>query len=382
MKKFIVALFAIATFAISGCSDNEPTTIEVDSSTLSGTAARGAPIEGTVTVKGAAGNELDIVTGTNGSFTINVLGLTAPFMLKVMPSDGTETFYSFATASGQTVNITQATNLVLFLAGNEADLAAIYNNWDGTAFSAAEVTTAEALVRANLETQMTAAGLDVSAFNIFSTAFSADSTGFDAVLDNLAITVDGVNGTFTFDAGNGTPFDNTLAPPAPANAISIITASGGQHVLNGIYRTDCYNSGGIDGRIDTVTITGTTWVNSSVIYGNDDTCQTLTASGAVTATMVKGADKSISGWLNGGDVAPAAEGGGVLSDTETVTAFTLTVTAVNDPGDALYGGNISLGLVAPSFYVFDDTNSPDTFKMWRDKDGDSASASDPFIIQE
>ncbi len=216
MKKIVVTmLFALSAFAfISGCSnDSTPAP-----TTLTGTAATGAPIDGTVTVKDANGVEKNIATGVDGSFTLDVAGMTAPYLLRVMPSSG-PTLYSYASQNGQTVNLTPTTNLAMNLAASPTTLDAMYADWDGTAVTATQVATAEGTVRANLVTQMEAAKLDAATFNLFTTAFTADSTGIDGVLDNITITVDTTTGDYTFDDGDGnTVLDVSATPPAPPTA--------------------------------------------------------------------------------------------------------------------------------------------------------------------
>ena len=52
--------------------------------TLSGTAAAGAPIaSATITVKDKYGALKTIETGTDGKYSVDVTGMTAPFLLKV-----------------------------------------------------------------------------------------------------------------------------------------------------------------------------------------------------------------------------------------------------------------------------------------------------------
>lgn len=240
MKKIVVTmLFALSAFALmSGCSsDSTPAP-----STLTGTAATGAPIDGTVTIKDAKGVEKDIATGIDGSFTLDIAGMTPPYLLKIMPSSG-PTLYSYASQNGQTVNLTPTTNLAMFLAAGKTDLDTMYTGWDGTAVTAAQVATAEGTVRANLITQMEAAGLNVASYDLFATPFTADSTGIDGVLDNLIVTVDSGAGSFTFTDGSGTDlgFDESATPPAPP-----VTGSGTiSHAdLNGTWKKCGIDGGG------------------------------------------------------------------------------------------------------------------------------------------
>jgi len=171
-------------------------------STLSGTAATGAAIKGKVFAKDANGVEVEIATGLNGSFTLNTTGMTPPFLLKIVPDDGSEILYSYALANNQTVNITPLTNLAVFLANNKADMAAVYGNWAGTAISAAAIAEAAAIVTANFKVQITAALGSVPNYNILTEQFNADGTGIDAVMDDLIVTIDPVAASVTVTDAN------------------------------------------------------------------------------------------------------------------------------------------------------------------------------------
>lgn len=386
-KTFIPVVFAFtAIMLMSGCSsDTSSSEEESISTTLTGTAATGAPIDGTIFVKDAKGAEKSVATNVDGSFTLDVPDMTPPYILKVMPSSGPE-LYSYASKNGQTVNLTPTTNLAMFLAYGKKDLNDLYTGWNGGGVSSTAVDDAEAVVRTNLKTVMAEKGVDAEKFNLFTTSFSANGEGFDGVMDNLNITVDSAAESFTFTDGDGidmafdegiTPIE-TPVPPAPDGAISITTVNGNSHTLNGTYRTACYDQDSSDGRIDTLMVSGNDWINTSIIFVDDATCDGApTRSGSISATLSKGADKTISGWKQGSGTPMKADGSGLLSDAETVTSFEITVTGIDDPEGVFAGFTIPEDPV-PAFYVFDDTDSPN-FMMWRDRDGDFASASDPYI---
>lgn len=387
MKKLVVSIiFAFsALILMSGCSSSEDSTPA--SAILTGTAATGAPIDGTVYVRDAKGVEKSVATAADGSFTLDVPDMTPPYLLKITPSSGPE-LYSFASKNGQTVNLTPTTNLAMFLAYGKKDLNDLYSTWDGKGVTSADVDSAEATVRANLEAEMKAKGVDVASFNLFTSAFKADSTGIDGVMDNLKIVVSPGGGSFTFtdvsDVDMG--FNESITPiappedPAPAGAISIATVSGGTHQLNGTYRTACYSPGGSDGQIDNVSIAGSVWINSQFVFTADKTCSgTPDKTGSITATITKGADKQISGWdASQGGAPDRADGSGPISDTETVTEFTLSSISINDP-DKTYGSFVPPSTPVTGFYVFDDTGSG--FAMYRDRNETTAGKSDPYVTR-
>lgn len=387
MKKIVVSMiFAFTAIIMSGCSSSSDSTPAT--AVLSGTAATGAPIDGTVYVKDAKGVEKSVATAADGSFTLDVPDMTPPYLLKIRTAAGTD-LYSFASENGQTVNLTPITNLAMFLAYGKKDLNDLYSAWDGTGMSSAQVDDAEGVVRANLESQIKAKGIDAASFNLFTSAFKADGSGIDGLMDELKITVDPVDG-YSFTDVDGNPvtmtFDENIAPIAPASAIQIATVSGGTHALNGTYKTVCYSENGVDSRIDSVTINdGYEWVNRTFIYpGQATTCTGVPKIGTILATITKGSDKQISGWDSGMGGAPEQlDGSGLISDTVTVTEFTLTDFVKEDPDDVV--GFPPPGEAFPasitSFYVFDDTDTSGGFAMYRDRDATTAGKSDPYVMR-
>lgn len=165
-------------------------------SNLTGTAATGLPIAGFVFVKDARGTEINVATNPDGSFSINTAGLTPPLMVKIVPNNGTATLYSYAAALAQTLNISPFTNLALYIANTQADLALAYTNWNGTSISAANITNAQKVINANFATQFTAAGLTPTTYDFLTTAFIANGAGIDGVLDLLNFAFNYATGTF------------------------------------------------------------------------------------------------------------------------------------------------------------------------------------------
>jgi hypothetical protein len=196
---------------LSGCGggNSSGSDSNVTTSTLSGTAATGVAIAGFVYVTGADGSEINVAINSNGSFSADVSGMTSPFMLRAVPNDtALAVQYSYAAGANATVNVTPLTTLALFLANNQQDLAAV----SGSGIDTAALVNAMAVVRSNFTAQFTAQGLDANSYDFFTTAFAANGSGFDAVLDTVHVSVDmgagsisvTVNGSnFTFDPSAG-----------------------------------------------------------------------------------------------------------------------------------------------------------------------------------
>ncbi|TPW13872.1 MAG: hypothetical protein FD130_1493, partial [Halothiobacillaceae bacterium] len=216
--------------ALSGCgggssSDNNGSSTSL---TVSGTAATGAALSGTVTAVGANSAQATTPIGTGGAYTLNVDGLTFPLLIKADDGVGT-VLYSWADASGDIANITPLTTLALVLTDLSDNLTEVFANWAtaSSQLTAATLQSAQAKVNANLQSQFTAEGVEASSYDFLTTAFSADGSGIDGVLDGLVFNFDYLGGTL---AGVVTV---NLAGTATAVAINIevdtsaITIGGG-----------------------------------------------------------------------------------------------------------------------------------------------------------
>jgi len=81
---------------------------------LSGTAAVGKPVVGTVAASCKTGTGT-AVSNADGSYTVNINGGAGPCLLKITPADGTAVMYSISSGSGasQTANITPMTSYLV-----------------------------------------------------------------------------------------------------------------------------------------------------------------------------------------------------------------------------------------------------------------------------
>lgn len=205
---FLILFLSISIF--SGCSsDSDP-----NNDTLTGTVATGAAGVGTLYVTDANGTEINValLAANNGQYTANVTGMTPPFILGFDSDDngtGTIDLYSFAEAINTTANVSQLSTLTLFLANNETDLSSLYDDWDTTQLTMANIASAQEIVNANLATQIDAiSGLNAANYDFMTTSFTADGTGIDALLDDISIDLsDPNNFTITLAGVNGYTFD-------------------------------------------------------------------------------------------------------------------------------------------------------------------------------
>ena len=203
MKILVILLLGLV---VASCSDTDGPPQD-----LFGVAASGAAIKGSIYVVDADGTELNRLVNTDGTFRFDVRKLTAPFMLKVVAENGVDPdLYSFAVDSNVVVNVTPLSNLAMYLVNGNADPATLYSNWVSASATTtdANVKNAQAVVNANLTTQLMAYSISPYNYDFITARFAANGTSFDGLLDaiNVDITA-GVNvdvagiGTLVFDTG-------------------------------------------------------------------------------------------------------------------------------------------------------------------------------------
>jgi hypothetical protein len=189
----------VLTYTATDAAGNESTAtrnVTVTPINLSGTAAAGAAIIGNVTVKGALGNTRSELIEADGSYDIDVSGLTAPYRLRAEGTVGGKSYklHSYAEASdlGDTVNITPFTDLII--ANTAQQIAESFFDSDTTTIlDPDEIEAQETALQEKLQNVLSALGLD-TAISLLNTSFKADHSGLDAALDIIQIenTSDGI----------------------------------------------------------------------------------------------------------------------------------------------------------------------------------------------
>jgi len=147
---------------------------------------------GFVAIKDSTGTVQTATIGDNGTYSISVKDLTPPYIIygSGISAGQIYTIYSAATATdeGGTVNITPLTDLILGnVAGQNAE--AFFNNPDFTKITDTALSAEESSLATSLAPILTAAGI-AAGTDLRTTAFNADHTGMDAVLEVLDISVD------------------------------------------------------------------------------------------------------------------------------------------------------------------------------------------------
>lgn len=189
------------------------------SARISGTAAAGAPIIGQVTVKDALGAMRTVDIAADGSYEVNVSGMTAPFVFRAVGWVGGREvrLTSAATAAdlNGTINITPFTDLMLAnIAGQVAS--AYFDAGSFNSLTTEELNAAKTNLTQTLMPILADLGIDAG-FDLLRSAFQANHSGFDAVMDVVRVTVDPTTNTALIqDIINGTSVNDDLGNPADA----------------------------------------------------------------------------------------------------------------------------------------------------------------------
>ena len=219
LKIFLTTFFSIVLAACGGGGGSSTPAV---SKVISGTAAAGAPIVGYVSVRDSSINSQPVLTNVpiaaDGSYTVNVAGLTPPFaFLATGTVGGTNvSLYSAATSAdvGGTINITPFTNLMLMnIAGG---IVSNYLNSGGLAsLTPAQLNAQTTALTTALAPALQAMGLS-AATDLLRTTFNANNTGLDAFMDAVqvnatnpsAVTITNIMNaatTLTVNTTTGTP---------------------------------------------------------------------------------------------------------------------------------------------------------------------------------
>lgn len=188
IKLFLVIFFGLVMAACGGGGGTTTSATGGSTSALTGTAAKGAAIAAaTVTIKGANGLIKTGTTASDGSYNIDVSGLTAPYLIKVQ--SGATVLYSIGEQTG-TANVHPLTDLIIrtwYDVQNVPIDTAFANPVASPPPSANELGVIASVIKKLVQKWIVAAGLNTVTFNMFTTPFTANSSGFDGLLDTLTV---------------------------------------------------------------------------------------------------------------------------------------------------------------------------------------------------
>lgn len=185
----ILLLGGIGCSSDSGGDDDDPDT---PAATITGTAAAGAPVIGTVTVRGANGQTSTSPIRADGSYTVDVTGLTAPYVLWASgKANGVGvSLYSCISQSGR-ANITPVTHAAMAYALQKEpeefmeDLSAGIASLPPASDLDTGMTEALEIIHERVKGVLAELGVADQNFDFRTSSFSADGQGADALLEVL-----------------------------------------------------------------------------------------------------------------------------------------------------------------------------------------------------
>ena len=154
-----------------------------------GVVATGHALAGAVvTLKDVSGKSQTGMSDAEGHFQLSVAGMQGPFLVRADDGRGHSLFG--ASAAAGVANVDTVTDLMLraYYAGRGSTPEQAF--MDMRAHPAPDAKTLEGLdhsFNGVLHDALAMEGLDPDKFSLFATPFTANSTGFDAVLDNVSV---------------------------------------------------------------------------------------------------------------------------------------------------------------------------------------------------
>lgn len=198
MRKPIATLLmsgAVAACLLINCGGAKRDNSVPAGQAVTGVAAAGAPISGVVSLKDASIPAIEIRTRTaaDGSYSLNVTGLSAPFLLKVEWSaqGRTQRMYSFAPTAA-VANINPFSNAAIAAATGVDDPSLVYEDSEPVELDllSADLPAVIDMLKAKLAPLFERFD---TAQNPVSDAFAADHKGLDLMLDNIRIVMSSGN---------------------------------------------------------------------------------------------------------------------------------------------------------------------------------------------
>jgi len=165
----------------------------IDISSVSGVVASGLPLSGKVYFKDVNGVVAETDIQPDGSYSIDVTGMTPPFIIKAVGVVGTKevTMLSFSDGVVPVANVNPFTDLALSIATGGSDASDIFDNSSRYQSNLRNSQVTSALEQVNEIFAEFFASLGISDFDPMKGSYSADGTGADGVLDHIEINISG-----------------------------------------------------------------------------------------------------------------------------------------------------------------------------------------------
>jgi hypothetical protein len=249
-KVLFVFISIVVSIMIQGCGGGGGSSETKPS--ISGVAAAGAPIIGTVYIKDSEGTVKTQKISADGSYSVDVSGLVAPFKLKAEGSVAgrSVTYYSYAAEDDVdgNVNITPFTDLII---ANAAQTIAenFFESNTVTELDSATLEREEQKLQEKLTNVLSGLGVE-SSIDLLRSSFSTDHSGLDAALDMLRFETD-ENGTveiqniLTQETIRDSVVDNSLDETGTFTAVDTEDVSDLQKIYNAFERLESLFASGL-----------------------------------------------------------------------------------------------------------------------------------------
>lgn len=232
LHKIAITFVGIISLGLTACSGGggSSSSSTPASSSVSGVAATGAPLSGAlILLTDKNGKTVSTTANEDGTYSLDVTGLTAPFVIVATGAVGDAqttqaSIVSDAPAAGSssTANINPLTNAIATLLSSGSDPSALNSNLGSV--TASSISNATALLNTALGGLASASGAK-SNFNPITDTATANGTGFDKLLDNLSFSLQPGTGVILF-AKDGATMDD-MAPSSTAPNPSTPSSSNG-----------------------------------------------------------------------------------------------------------------------------------------------------------
>jgi hypothetical protein len=193
MKKLSVLTLSLILAGCGGGGSSSPSA--VITTPLDGVVAVGAPLPGaTVVLKDANGKTTTTTADANGKYRFSdVAGYVAPLMIQASGTAGGKAYVlhsvlNVAPASGVAgvLNVTPATQAVVAQATGVDPATVFADSAKIKVISPTQLNVAKAKLIAALASVWTALGVDSTKVDLFTTAFTANNSGLDKLLDTIS----------------------------------------------------------------------------------------------------------------------------------------------------------------------------------------------------
>ena len=190
----------IMGLALAGCSGSSGGVEAggLSSQVVSGTAAAGAPLSGSVSIKDSSSPSKlkTAVIGSDGSFAFDVTDMKAPFVLQANGNSGGTVYKLHSYAGGAGIaNTNPLSDMIVAGAAGVDDPATVYDSADPATLQkvGSNLSSTVATVQQKLQPLLALYGAEQA--NPVSSPFSANHQGLDGMFDKVTITLSG--GVFT-----------------------------------------------------------------------------------------------------------------------------------------------------------------------------------------